>query len=148
MGERPTPQPAASTDVRLELARRLARFPSVRFALLFGSRADGRPRADSDWDLAAYLSDDLSAEERFSERLRLASELDDLGRIDLVVLNDAPPLLGQRALQGQRILVQDPVAYVRFFVRTEAAAGDERYWRKIHMDARKRRLEESRFGRP
>ena len=104
MGERPTPQPAASTDVRLELARRLARFPSVRFALLFGSRADGRPRADSDWDLAAYLSDDLSAEERFSERLRLASELDDLGRIDLVVLNDAPPLLGQRPLECQRIL--------------------------------------------
>jgi hypothetical protein len=66
----------------------------------------------------------------------------------LVVLNDAPPLLGQRALQGQRVLVEDPVAYVRFFVRTDAAAGDERYWRQIHMDACKRRLEEGRFGRP
>ena len=46
------------------------------------------------------------SEERFSERLRLASELelDELGRIDLVVLNDAPPLLGQRPLECQRIL--------------------------------------------
>jgi predicted nucleotidyltransferase len=148
MVEHVEPQRAGSPDVISELARRLAGFASVRFALLFGSRAGGKPRADSDWDLAVYLSDDLSPEERFSERLRLAAELEDLGRIDLVVLNDAPPLLGQRALQGQRILVEDPVAYVRFFVRTEAAAGDERYWRQIYLEARKRRLEEGRFGRP
>jgi predicted nucleotidyltransferase len=148
MVERSTPQRRGSSDVGSELGRRLSGFQCVRFALLFGSRAGGKPRADSDWDLAVYLSDELSPEERFSERLRLAAELEDLGRIDLVVLNDAPPLLGQRALQGRRILVQDPVAYVRFFVRTEAAAGDERYWREIHRDARKRRLEEGRFGRP
>jgi predicted nucleotidyltransferase len=148
MVEHSTPQGAGSTDVMSELARRLAGVASVRFALLFGSRAAGRPRTDSDWDLAVYLSDALSAEERFSERLRLAAELEDLGCIDLVVLNEAPPLLAQRALQGQRILVEDPVAYVRFFVRTEAAAGDERYWRQIHLEARRRRLEEGRFGRP
>jgi hypothetical protein len=27
-------------------------------------------------------------------------------------------------------------------------AGDEQYWRRLHMSARNRRLEEGRFGRP
>jgi hypothetical protein len=40
------------------------------------------------------------------------------------------------------------VSFVRFFVRTLAMAGDERYWREIHAAARARRLEEGRFGRP
>jgi len=30
----------------------LARFPQVQAAFLFGSRAEGRARADSDWNLA------------------------------------------------------------------------------------------------
>lgn len=118
------------------------------FAFLFGSRAEGRPRADSDWDLGVFLSEHLGARERFALRSRLLADLEDLGRMDVVVLNDAPPLLAHRALQGRRLFVKDPSAYVRFFTRVLAEAEDERFWRDLHRRARARRIEEGRFGRP
>lgn len=120
----------------------------VVFAYLFGSRAGGRPRPDSDWDVGVYLKDGLTAQERFKIRLRLLADLDELGRVDVVVLNDAPPLLAHRVLQGQCLLVREPTALVRFSVRIAALAEDERYWSEIHLKARLRRLEEGRFGRP
>ena len=130
------------------LNERLTRFDEVLFAFLFGSRAGGRPRVESDWDIGVYVSGALSAEQRFDLRRRLSTELQDLGSVDVVLLNDAPPLLAQRALQGERIFIRDRFAYVRFFVRTAALAGDEQYWRQLHAQARKQRLEEGRFGRP
>ena len=130
------------------LKEKLSRFDEILFALLFGSRAVGRPRPDSDWDIGVYVSDALTAGQRFDMRLRLLTELQDLGSVDVVILNDAPPLLAQRVLQGERIFVRDHSAYIRFFVRTAALAGDEHYWRQLHAQARKQRLEEGRFGRP
>ncbi len=130
------------------LKERLARVDEVLFAFLFGSRAEGRPRPDSDWDIGVYVSDALTAEQRFNLRRRLLTELQGMGSVDVVILNDAPPLLAQRVLQGASVLVRDRTAYVRFFVRTAALAGDEQHWRRLHMEARKRRLEEGRFGRP
>ena len=127
------------------LEDRLAAFPEIAFAYLFGSRARGDERPDSDWDVAVYLREDLSSHNRFRLRLRLAAELEDLGRVDVVVLNDAPPLLAHRAIMGERLLVRDPSALVRFSVRTVAESEDGRYWRKLH---RKARLQEGNFGRP
>ncbi len=135
-------------DAHKAVNERLAGFDEVLFAFLFGSRAGGRPRVESDWDIGVYVSDALPAEQRFDMRLRLLTELQDLGSVDVVILNDAPPLLAQRVLQGERISIRDRSAYVRFFVRTAALAGDEQYWRELHAQARKQRLEEGRFGRP
>jgi predicted nucleotidyltransferase len=131
-----------------ELKQRLAETDEVVFALLFGSRAAGAPRTDSDWDVGVYLSPQLTPKERFESRLKLVAALQDVGNIEVVILNDAPPLLAQRALQGKRLLVKDPKTFVRFFVRTQAEAGDEQYWRRIHAAARARRLQEGQFGRP
>ena len=135
-------------DAHKAVNESLAGFDEVLFALLFGSRAGGRPRPASDWDIGVYVSDALPADQRFNLRRRLSTELQDLGAADVVILNDAPPLLAQRVLQGERIFIRDRSAYVRFFVRTAALAGDEQYWRQLHAQARKRRLEEGRFGRP
>lgn len=135
-------------DIPVEIARRLERHPEVSFALLFGSRAGGSPRPDSDWDVAVYFDPPLSSQARFAHRRELVSDLADLGRIDLVVLNEAPPLLAHRALQGRRLVHRDPAAYVRFFVRTLGESGDERHWRELDHQARLRRLAEGRFGRP
>jgi len=130
------------------LADRLAEHPGIEFALLFGSRASGSPRPDSDWDVAVYLTDELDAYRRFKIRLRLLAELADLGPIDLVVLNDAPPFLAHQALLGQRLLIRNRQAWVRFFVRTIAMSEDERPYRDLHRRARLERLREGRFGRP
>lgn len=133
---------------RSHIVRCVENLDDVVFAYLFGSRANGRPRPDSDWDVAVYLRPERTSAERFEVRLRLLADLDDLGRVDVVVLNDAPPLLAHHVLQGQRLLVRDPTTLVRFSVRTAALAEDARYWSEIHLKERLRRLREGRFGRP
>lgn len=127
---------------------RLEAVDEILFAYLFGSRAGGRPRPDSDWDVAVYLDPALSARERFDVRRRLTVDLEDVGRVDVVVLNDAPPLLAHRALCGRRLLVRDKTALVRFFVKTMSMAEDDRYYSQIHEQALLRRIQEGRFGRP
>jgi predicted nucleotidyltransferase len=134
--------------VRESLAKRLGAMPELRFALLFGSRARDDARQSSDWDIAIYLEDGMDAGQRFRTRVRLAAELEDLGRVDVVVLNDADPLLAQRALQGQVIQMADRRGYVRFFVRTLALAEDQRYFDRILARARAKRLAEGTYGRP
>lgn len=135
-------------DVAHEIERRLYRVPEVLFALLFGSRVHSRARPDSDWDVAVYLDDALDARQRFRLRLRLIGDLENLGSTDLVVLNEAPPLLGHRALQGKLLFARDRVAYVRYFVRTLGESLDLAWWRDLDRRERRRRLEEGRFGRP
>ena len=135
-------------DGRARIALLLAETSEVRFALLFGSRAGGAPRPDSDWDLAVYLSGTLDSAERASVRDRLIASLEPELRLDLVVLNDAPPLLAHQALKGERILMRDEPAFVRFVVRTLAASGDEAHWRELHARERHHRLARGRFGRP
>jgi len=120
----------------------------VRFALIFGSRARATARADSDWDLAVFLDPCLDPAARWQLRTRLTAALAPAIAADVVVLNDAPPLLARRALQGRILLARDPVAYSRFFVRALAAAGDEQYWNELHARERERRLAGGRFGRP
>jgi predicted nucleotidyltransferase len=120
----------------------------VRFALLFGSRASGQARPASDWDLAVYLDDALSSEARFAFRRDLIAELRPAIAVDLIVLNDAPPLLAAAALRGERLLVRDPTAFARFFVKTLGLAEDDRHFARIHAAARRERLREGRFGRP
>jgi len=135
-------------DLQRELARRLEAVPEVLFALIFGSRAGRSARPDSDLDVAVFLDRALGPEERFRVRLKLAAELEDLAPPDVVILNDAPPLLAHRALEGRRLFIRDPRAWVRFFVRSMRDAEDERYWARLAGEARRRRIEEGRFGRP
>jgi predicted nucleotidyltransferase len=130
------------------LTARLALHPEVSFAVLFGSRASGSPRADSDLDIGVLFAADLSAQQRFLLRRRLAAELGDLGEVDVVDLEEAPPLLAHRALMGSRLLEREPSRRVRFVVRTLAASGDEQHWRHLAAGARLRRVREGRFGRP
>lgn len=134
-------------SVRQQLEARLRARPEVRFALLFGSRAAGTARQESDWDVAVYLDDALDARQRFGVRLELSAALEDLGAVDVVVLNDADALLGQRALMGDRLFVGEQRDYVRYFVRTMALAEDQRYFDGILARGRERRLQEGRFGR-
>lgn len=126
----------------------LAATPEIVFALLFGSRAAGCERPDSDWDIGVFLEPGLDDRKRFDVRMHLIAALDSSERADVLVLNDAPALLAHRALQGRPLIVRDRVSYVRFFVKTMAQAGDEAYWNELHARKRRRRLEEGRFGRP
>lgn len=77
--------------------------PGIRLAILFGSLAAGRERADSDLDLAVDAGHRLTA----GEKLALMTELAErTGRpVDLVDLHAVgEPLLGQILRHGNRLL--------------------------------------------
>jgi predicted nucleotidyltransferase len=85
-----TPLPG---DLRERLRTPLVAGPPLRLAVLFGSQATGRARAESDWDVGIIpMNPDLA----LHEELALASALSAIvGReVDVVRLDGDAPLLG------------------------------------------------------
>lgn len=78
-------------------------------AYLFGSHAEKRAHRESDVDVAVLLdwATFPGDEDRFRVRVRLGSELIRVlhrNEVDVVILNDAPPLLGRRIVnEGRRV---------------------------------------------
>jgi predicted nucleotidyltransferase len=100
--------------------------PDVIAAYLFGSRVADKARPDSDVDTAALLSEEDGVA-RFERRLRLMSEVSDIcgQEADVVVLNDAPPLLQDQVLRhGRLIFERDQQARVEFEVRAGKVYAD------------------------
>jgi predicted nucleotidyltransferase len=84
----------------------LVRFPALVLALVFGSVAQGRQRADSDLDIAVAANRALTATEKMDIIAALAERT---GRpIDLIDLKMvAEPLLGQILRHGRRLFGSD-----------------------------------------
>jgi len=101
---------------------------------LFGSHAEGRAHRESDIDLAALLDWQRhpTREERFDARVRLGSELIHVLRhneVDLVILNDVPPLFGRRIVtEGIRLFSGDPEADFEYLLHVQQRAADLAPW--------------------
>jgi len=84
--------------------------PEIREAYLFGSRARGDSNPESDTDVAVYLDRGSATHSRSGYAAELAAALMTALRrndIEVVVLNDAPPLLYHRVLRdGIRLLAR------------------------------------------
>jgi uncharacterized protein len=107
---------------RLEEFFRTHEPSGVLAAYLFGSHAEGRAHRESDVDVGVLLDWGryASAKDRFDLRVMLGSELIEAvgnNRVDVVILNDAPPELGCAIVtRGVRVFCSDPEAdhaYVR-----------------------------------
>lgn len=120
------------------IARAFSPVLGVQAALLFGSHATGRAHPHSDVDVAVLLDPQANAME---PRARLRSLLEALtnelaaDRVDLVILNDAPPALAFQVLRHGVVAVdRDPLALHRFRVRTYGLHADyvpvERFFRE------------------
>jgi predicted nucleotidyltransferase len=100
----------------------LAQHPVLQLALLFGSVAAGRARADSDLDIAVLADAPLDA----TQRIALAGELAEVsGRaVDLIDLRTAgEPLLGEVLMHGRRLL-GSPEAFAALLSRRLTDAAD------------------------
>lgn len=90
----------------------MASHPHVIAAYLFGSHAEGRPHRESDVDVGVLLDRTRcpSPREPFDAKVALTSDLIAAlheNEVDLVILNDAPPLL------ARRIVIEGRLAYCR-----------------------------------
>jgi len=104
------------------LGKALAEVSGVRLGFLFGSRALGRARKDSDFDIAVLVDEPLASEEPGKTIRALAARLGrevSSERLDLVLLNGAPALLRHRVLRDGIVLFQRaPEERVRFAIQT------------------------------
>ena len=120
-------------------------------ASLIGSQATGTAGPLSDIDVAVWLRPELSADERATVANELAvSAMGALGtsEVDLVVLNDAPPLVCHRAMRdGRRILDRIRRARVRLETRALLDYLDTAALRETLAAGMRRRMEDGRFGR-
>lgn len=78
----------------------------VLFAYLYGSKATGRDRPDSDTDVAVYV-DPSSDFDSLWDALRVAGALETtakLATVEVTVLNDAPLALAGRVLRDRIVI--------------------------------------------
>jgi predicted nucleotidyltransferase len=120
-------------------------YAAVVAAWLFGSHGQSRAHRDSDVDVGVLLDRGTAptGRQRFDLRVRLTSELiHALGNndVDLVVLNDAPPLLARRIIRtGIEVFCRDRDRARDFRRDVQIRAADlapflERY-RRMTLDA-------------
>lgn len=84
------------------LTEHLKAYPAIEFAILFGSQAQGKAKSESDLDIAIYLNRTLSLEEYLTLNLQL-EEIS--GReVDLIILNEASPLLKHQVMKNRKVL--------------------------------------------
>ena len=136
-------------SLRERLTRALERRPEVLEAYLFGSHAQGRSQPHSDVDVAVYVADRPSAPFGYEAELTadLMSAIGD-NRLDVVLLERAPPLLYHRVLRdGVRLLSRDPRA-----TTAREGAALSRYCDYVSQLAKidgalRGRIESAEFGR-
>jgi predicted nucleotidyltransferase len=127
-----------------EILRAAETLPGIAVLVLFGSRAQGTHRPDSDLDVAV-LPDTTDSRARRYLQADLAVALADLapdGRADVILLDEAPDFLRQRIMETGRVLInRDNEAWKELRVRTMREYGDSEYYRRVYREAQKRRLE-------
>ena len=141
---------STSIDIEGKLRGYFAGQDDVSLAYLFGSHAANRPGPLSDVDVGVVLDDGFPPSEFLVRRLELIRELQRvLGHeVDVVVLNEATPLLAHRAIaQGKVVFSSNETFRVRFETKRVAEYLDTAYLRDEYNRAlEKRAIEGKLFG--
>lgn len=145
-----------STDLVRTLAQVVATEPDVVLAYLFGSRAHGTPRPDSDLDVAVAYAPHLDGAAREAARRRLVVALADaLGAVgetaDVIDLERCGATLAFRAIRDAvPIFVRDARVRVTLEARIARQYDDEAPYRELFRRAARRagrRMDEATRGR-
>jgi predicted nucleotidyltransferase len=120
-------------------------------AKLIGSQGRGNPGPLSDIDVGVWYQRGLDSAARLQLRLDLthaAAHALGTEEVDVVLLNDATPLMRHRAIRdGRRLLERDPKARVRLEARALLEYLDTKPLRAELARGLRHRIEEDRLGR-
>ena len=129
--------PIAPMSQMDSLTRVLSQQPSLEFAVLVGSRANGSAHAQSDWDIALQWAPQLDwltvigVMETLRQTLAQAIGVDP-SSIDLIELRRANlAMRASVAEEGVLLYEDDSLAWMRFLQRTWRELEDF-YWEKSH----------------
>jgi predicted nucleotidyltransferase len=130
------------------VSRCLSKRREIRAAYVFGSAATGRARRDSDVYVAVLLARPPKPARATGYRLGL---MVDLGAalhrsdVEVVILNDAPPLLAHRVLsRGTLVFERSASARVAFQVKTASRYFDLIPMYETHIRYLKKSVREGR----
>ncbi|MDW8325650.1 MAG: nucleotidyltransferase domain-containing protein [Anaerolineales bacterium] len=137
------------TDAQRDELQRLFVRHGVVLAYLFGSQAEGRATLLSDVDIAVWFSPAVAPKDRSQARLDLTTEccrILECDAVDVVVLNNAPPLLQYDVARHGRLIYEDPATRpaVDFFVYAFNRYLDTRPFRRLQNEYLAARLRERR----
>ncbi len=127
----------------------LAEQPEVLVAYLFGSQVTKRVRPDSDVDIAVLLTE-ADSYTQLERRLILMNRLEDISHksVDVVVLNNASPLLSYEVLKHRHILFErDQQTRIDFEVRVGQIYADLIPVYSFFQQVLFQRIEEGKFGK-
>ncbi|HEX5989506.1 MAG TPA: nucleotidyltransferase domain-containing protein [Solirubrobacterales bacterium] len=143
--------PEIDDDARQRLRKVLDK-EGVIAAMLIGSQARGEAGPLSDVDIAIWHEPGMDQKQRWDLQMSLMGAAQDILRtneVDLVMLNQAPPLLQQRAIRDAvRLVERDHDQRVRFETRAILDFLDTQPLRDELRRGLKHRIQEGRFGRP
>jgi predicted nucleotidyltransferase len=140
---------ASGEGLDARVARVVAALDGVGTAALFGSHARNRARPNSDLDVAILpTTADPTCRRRLVTRAAAAlSGLVPSGRVDVVLVDEAPELLRQRIFKHGRVVLQrNPADWRAWRVRTMREHGDREPYRRMLRNAQARRLAAGRIG--
>lgn len=137
------------TEVQEKLIE-YARAKGLAVLYLFGSVAHGQVDKFSDIDVAVLLPEEIAAAEYFDRRLQMTLELMEIlnrSDVDLVILNQAPPLLKYQVVtRGRALYSRDDRERDRFAARAILEYLDFKPILDLQFEYLKRRLKEGQFG--
>ena len=104
-------------DMAVKIKQSLSTSDDIAFAFLFGSSARGEATALSDVDIAVYFTGDTDFYRISGLRENMSGLLG--AEADIVVLNNASPIMRMQVLKKGRLIVnQDRRSYNEFFMKT------------------------------
>lgn len=137
-------------ELELQLQEYLEAEEEVLALYLFGSQAEALQNPRSDVDLAVLLAPEVEGS-RYSEyRLRFLQELQRFfaPRLDLVILNQVPPLLQFQVLKKCRLLFdRDPDARAHLEMNILGRYYDAKRFYECHFNHLIERVKEEGLGR-
>ena len=124
------------------LAAALGELPATRLVYAFGSAARGETGPRSDVDVAVLLARALTWDEERELRARVAVAVPEA---DLVVLNDAGPVLRHEVVTtGRCLLARDEREQAEFEILTLSRYLDFEPMRRVQREYLRARVEERR----
>jgi predicted nucleotidyltransferase len=127
-----------------DITRAVQDLQGISVLVVFGSRARGTHRPDSDLDVAVLpASPDSRGRRHLQADLAVAlADLAPEGRVDVVLLDEADDVLRQRIMETGRVLInRDNEAWKELRVRTMREYADGEWARQLYRQAQRRRLE-------
>ena len=124
----------------------------IVLAYLYGSTAKGTSRPYSDVDIAILLDETISVEEGTygyrAELLAILMKALRTNRIDLAILNDAPPFLKFQVIRyGRGILIRSEAKRIDFHVKTIAKYNDVKRLLDTQHQYLSKRLKNRTYGK-